>query len=119
MNDIILGPVDDIPMGEGRAYAIAGRQIVVFRLRDGSLRALDAVCPHRGGPLADGLTDGRVVVCPLHGYTYDLETGCEVANGGAEVTAYPVHADGAGTIQLRLDAKSRRPQNNGAVSRPA
>ena len=63
MNDIILGPVDDIPMGEGRAYAVAGRQIVVFRLRDGSLRALDAVCPHRGGPLADGLTDGRVVVC--------------------------------------------------------
>ena len=119
MNDIILGPVDDIPMGEGRAYAIAGRQIVVFRLRDGSLRALDAACPHRGGPLADGLTDGRVVVCPLHGFTYDLETGCEVANGGADVTAYPVHANGAGSIQLRLDAKSHRPQNNGAVSRPA
>jgi nitrite reductase (NADH) small subunit len=119
MNDIILGPIDDVPVGEGRTYAIGGRQIAVFRLRDGSLRALDAVCPHRGGPLADGLTDGRVVVCPLHGFTYDLETGCEITNGGAEVTSYPVKDSGAGTIQLRLGGKSRRPQTNGADSRPA
>ncbi len=110
MTEVTLGKVDDIPVGEGRAYAVEGRQIAVFRLRDGSLRAIDAVCPHRGGPLADGLTDTRVVVCPLHGFTYDLETGCEITNGGAEVTAYPVHADGTGTIQLRLDS---------AVSHPA
>ncbi|OBA70687.1 (2Fe-2S)-binding protein [Mycobacterium sp. 1554424.7] len=118
MSDIILGPIDDVPVGEGRTYAIGDRQIAVFRLRDGSLRALDAVCPHRGGPLADGLTDGRVVVCPLHGFTYDLETGCEIANGGAEVTSYPVQDSGVGTIQLRVGGKSRRPQNNGADSHP-
>jgi nitrite reductase (NADH) small subunit len=117
MTDIALGPVDDIPVGEGRAYAVEGRQVVVFRLRDGSLRALDAVCPHRGGPLADGLTDSRVVVCPLHGFTYDLATGEEVANGGASVTAYPVHADGAGTIHLRTGGvHADRPQRNGAVA---
>lgn len=102
MNDMALGRIDDIPVGEGRAYVVDGRQIAVFRLRDGSLRALDAVCPHRGGPLADGLTDSRVVVCPLHGFTYDLETGCEVGNGGAAVTAYPVHPDADGTIRLRI-----------------
>ena len=39
------------------------------------LRAVDAVCPHRGGPLADGLADDRVVVCPLHGHTFDMCTG--------------------------------------------
>jgi nitrite reductase (NADH) small subunit len=66
MNEIALGPVGDIPVGQGRAYVVEGRQIAVFRLRDRSLRALDAVCPHRGGPLADGLTDADVVVCPLH-----------------------------------------------------
>ncbi|OBK50388.1 Rieske 2Fe-2S domain-containing protein [Mycobacterium sp. 1081908.1] len=119
MTDVILGPVDDIPLGEGRTYAISGRQIAVFRLRDGSLRALDAVCPHRGGPLADGLTDGRVVVCPLHGFTYDLETGCEITGGDAEVTAYPVRDSGAGTIQLRLGGKPHRSHSNGAVSRGA
>jgi len=63
VSDIIVGPIDDIPVGEGRAYAVDGRQVAIFRLRDGSLRALDAVCPHRGGPLADGLTDAHVVVC--------------------------------------------------------
>jgi nitrite reductase (NADH) small subunit len=104
MTEIPLGPVGDIPIGESRAYAVEDRQIAVFRLRDGSLRALDAVCPHRGGPLADGLADGRVVVCPLHGFTYDLQTGCEISNGGVAVTAYPVHADGTGTIRLRLES---------------
>ncbi len=116
MNDMALGPVDDIPLGEGRAYVVGGRQIAVFRLRDGSLRALDAVCPHRGGPLADGLTDSRVVVCPLHGFAYDLETGCEVANGGAPVTAYPVHGDATGTIRLHLDGNTNQSQRNGALS---
>ena len=104
MSEVTLGPVDDIPVGEGRAYAVDGRQIAVFRLRDGSLRALDAVCPHRGGPLADGLADDRVVICPLHNYTYDRATGCEVANGGAAVTAYRAHADDDGTIRLSVDA---------------
>src|SRR4051812_25414907 len=100
MSEISLGPVDEIPVGEGRAYAVEGQQIAVFRLRDGSLRALDAVCPHRGGPLSDGLADGRVVVCPLHSYTYDLSSGEEVANGGAGVNCYPVHVDDSGLIRL-------------------
>jgi nitrite reductase (NADH) small subunit len=107
MSAISLGPLDEIPVGEGRAYAVEGRQIAVFRLRDGSLRALDAVCPHRGGPLSDGLADGRVVVCPLHSYTYDLATGEEVANGGVGVQSYPVHVDDGGLISLSLDAGVR------------
>lgn len=104
MSEVTLGRADDIPVGEGRAYAVEGRQIAVFRLRDGSFRALDAVCPHRGGPLADGLADDRVVICPLHNYTYDLVTGCEVANGGAAVAAYRAHVDAAGALRLRVDA---------------
>lgn len=118
MSDITLGPVDEIPVGEARAYAVEDKQIAVFRLRDGSLRALDAVCPHRGGPLADGLADSQVVVCPLHSFTYDLETGCEVANEGLPVTAHSVYADDAGTIRLRLNTKpdSSNRQRNGALS---
>ncbi|HEX7827411.1 MAG TPA: Rieske 2Fe-2S domain-containing protein, partial [Mycobacterium sp.] len=70
MSEVDVGPLDEIPPGEGRTYAVGGEQVAVFRLRDGSLRAIDAVCPHRGGPLADGLIDENVVVCPLHGHTF-------------------------------------------------
>jgi nitrite reductase (NADH) small subunit len=107
MSDISLGPADQIPAGEGRAFAVDGRQIAVFRLRDGSLRALDAVCPHRGGPLCDGIADDRVVICPLHNYTYDLTTGEEVANGGAAVCVYPVQVDESGMLRLTTDATVR------------
>lgn len=115
MTHVALGPVDEIPIGEGRTYAVDGRQIAVFRLRDGSLRALDAVCPHRGGPLADGLIDHRVVICPLHGFTYDLATGCEVANGGAAVVAYEVHADDTATVRLLVDDKVATAPHPGAT----
>ena len=90
MTDVVVGAVDEIPVGEGRTFSIDGEQIAVFRLRDGSLRAVDAVCPHKGGPLADGLADDRVVVCPLHGYTFDMCTGIEAGGADMSVRSYAV-----------------------------
>ncbi|WP_213010518.1 Rieske (2Fe-2S) protein [Paractinoplanes toevensis] len=87
-----IGSVHDIPLGEGRTFAVDGRMIAVFRLRDGSVRALSAVCPHRGGPLADGQIDLKQVVCPLHLYAWDLATGCSLS-GQDPVTSYPVRVD--------------------------
>jgi nitrite reductase (NADH) small subunit len=77
-----LGPVHQIPRGEGRTYEVAGDQIAVFRLRDGRLRALSAVCPHKGGPIADGQIDSQLVLCPLHLNAFELDTGCSTT--GAE-----------------------------------
>jgi nitrite reductase (NADH) small subunit len=94
-----VGSIDEIPRGEGRAYVVDGTEVAVYRLRDGTLRALAAVCPHRGGPLADGLIDERVVVCPLHGHTYDLSTGAELAAGGEGVRTYAV-TTADGTIHI-------------------
>ena len=92
MKDVEVGSVDEIPLGEGRTFTVDGDQIAVFRLRDGSLRAVDAVCPHRGGPLADGLADERVVVCPLHGQTFDLCSGAETGGADVSVRSYAVAA---------------------------
>jgi nitrite reductase (NADH) small subunit len=88
-----VGSVHDIPLGEGRTYAVDGEMVAVFRLRDGSVRALSAICPHKGGPLADGQIDLKQVVCPLHLNAWELATGCSLS-GQPDVTVYPVHLDG-------------------------
>jgi nitrite reductase/ring-hydroxylating ferredoxin subunit len=90
--------LDDIPVGEGRAVALGDEQVAVFRLRaaDGEIvvRAVSAVCPHLGGPIADGQTDAGKVVCPLHLHTYDLSDGHSLT-GQPALKVYPVEiADG-------------------------
>jgi nitrite reductase/ring-hydroxylating ferredoxin subunit len=87
-----LGPADELPVGEGRAYAVGGEMVAVFRLRRGGLHAVSAVCPHAGGPIADGLADAEVVVCPLHQHVYELATG-RSRTGQEPLRVYPVRID--------------------------
>lgn len=96
----VLGPADQVPIGEGRAFAVGGEQIAVFHLRDGTFRALSAVCTHRGGPIADGTIDQRVVMCPLHQNVFELDTGCSTT-GAASLKSYPVHVDDDRNIVLQ------------------
>ena len=87
--EVVVGRVEEIPPGEGRAFVADGVQIAVFRLRDGSLHATQAACPHAGGPLADGQTDPKVVVCPLHQYTFSWSDGTS-AGGNLKLWTYTV-----------------------------
>jgi nitrite reductase (NADH) small subunit len=64
----------DIPLREGREVVLGNRSIAVFNLGEEFL-AVDNRCPHRGGPLADGIVTGGSVVCPLHGWKIDLRNG--------------------------------------------
>ena len=93
----VVGRVDDVPLGEGRAYVAGDTQVAVFRLRDGSLHATQAACPHAGGPLADGQTDLNVLVCPLHLYTYRWSDGGSSA-GLEAVRVYPVRDEGGDLV---------------------
>ena len=65
---------DNIPPREGRAVIVGEREIAIFNLGDRFL-AVDNRCPHRGGPLCDGIVAGVSVVCPLHAWKVSLETG--------------------------------------------
>lgn len=99
-----LGPVEQVPFGEGRAFGVDGEQVAVFRLRDGSLRALSAVCPHKGGPIADGTIDQSVVICPLHQNAFELDTGCSTT-GAEPLTSYDVQIDNHQNIILRTSSR--------------
>ena len=95
-----LGPLDQIPYGEGRAFTVAGEQIAIFRMRDGTLRAVSAVCPHRGGPIADGQIDATQVLCPLHLNAFDLTSGCSTT-GADPLSTYVVSVDGDQIVLVR------------------
>ncbi|EME22204.1 Rieske (2Fe-2S) protein [Rhodococcus triatomae] len=98
---VAVGPVSDLTRGEGRTYVIDGSQIAVFLLADGTVRAMDAVCPHKAGPLADGQIDGSVVTCPLHQYSFRFDTGACTADTVTPVRVHPAHvSDGTVIVQL-------------------
>jgi nitrite reductase (NADH) small subunit len=84
--------VDDVPLGEGRALMLGDHRIAIFRAA-GGWYALDAVCPHRGGPLEDGIVCDRAVICPLHERRFDLASGAALSSGDG-VVAHTVEVRG-------------------------
>jgi nitrite reductase (NADH) small subunit len=98
-----VGPLAEIPPGEGRAYPVAGEQVAVFRLRSGELRAVSAVCPHAGGPIADGIADDRTVICPLHQHRYELATG-NSTTGQPPLRVYEAYVDESGQVVVVTSA---------------
>ncbi|MGD9897403.1 MAG: Rieske 2Fe-2S domain-containing protein, partial [Candidatus Methylacidiphilaceae bacterium] len=101
-----LGPIGEIPLGQGRCYRVGRYAVAIFRLRDGALRALDADCPHQGGPLSDGIVDQEKVICPLHGFAFSLETG-EGFGQSLSVRRYEVRSSG-GRILAKFPVSRKR-----------
>ncbi len=96
-----LGPIDEIPPLSARTVRIAGREIAVFRTADGDAFALENRCPHKGGPLADGIVHGRKVACPLHNWVIDLTSGEATGADEGCAAAFPVEVD-AGRLRLGI-----------------
>lgn len=99
-----LGPAQRIPAGEGRVFTIGALRVAVFRMRDGSLFATQAECPHRNGPLADGLVGGGVLVCPMHALRWELSTGAPVGNDCPGLATFPVALSEGGDVLLSVGA---------------
>jgi nitrite reductase (NADH) small subunit len=106
MMETKLAMIAAIPPGEGRTFQVGPRRIAVFHARGGQVFATQAECPHRGGPLADGLLGDNVLICPLHGWKFDLRTGERLSSAGLEacqLETYPARIDPAGWIVVRLE----------------
>ena len=72
---INLGSMSRIPEGQGRCYVVGAEEIAVFRQRDGRLFAVQNRCPHRQGPLSEGVMGSGRVICPLHAHRFNLQDG--------------------------------------------
>lgn len=97
----ILGKPTDIPVGESRVYRVGGLEIAVFNVH-GSFFATENLCPHRGGPLGEGMLHGKVVSCPWHAWTFDVTTGICTFHSEARVKTYPVRVEN-GELGLVVD----------------
>lgn len=76
------------PEGEAREITAGDRSFCVARV-GGEISVVDNACPHRGGPLGQGVLENGTVVCPWHAWAFDLKTGCAVHNPQARVAVYP------------------------------
>ena len=95
-----LGETSEIPQGEGRCFEVEGRSIAVFEV-GGQYHAIDNVCPHRGGPLADGPLNGTTVICPWHGWGFDCTTGQSTLSPTVGVQTFAVTVEGT-TLHVEL-----------------
>ena len=79
---------NDIPLREGRCVQFDGNEIALFNIGI-EYKAIENTCPHKKGPLADGIVSGDSVTCPLHNRIYDLKTGKSRKEGEGHVKVYP------------------------------
>lgn len=96
-----IGTLTDIPRLGARVVATRAGPIAIFRTADDRVFALRDQCPHRGGPLSQGIVHGTEVTCPLHGWNIALDTGQALAPdiGCAPVVALRLEA---GHIQIKI-----------------
>ncbi len=93
-----------IPRQGAQAIEISGRKVAVFRTLADEVYAIENACPHRKGPLAEGIVHGDKVTCPLHSWVMDLKTGQAVAPDVGCVPKYPAMLD-KGVVYLYVDAE--------------
>lgn len=101
MKRIIVGKLEEIPLTSSKVVHVGEQEIVVFRLSNGDYRAVENRCPHKGGPLSEGIISGPFVFCPLHDWKVCLEDGAVQAPDHGCVRTYPIRQmDGLLCIEL-------------------
>ena len=108
MNWLDVGALDDIPLRGARIVKTAQGCVALFRTAEVEVFATSDNCPHKGGPLCEGIVHGRSVTCPLHSWVFSLETGAAQGADEGQIATYPVRVE-AGRIWIdatRLQSRS-------------
>jgi nitrite reductase (NADH) small subunit len=102
-----IGSLDDIPRRGARCVATPQGKIAIFRTGDDQVFAILDHCPHKGGPLSQGIVHGTSVTCPLHNWVISLETGKALGADEGAVPTIPVRIDD-GELLISLEAMRSR-----------
>lgn len=107
MSWIDIGSINDIPLHGARVIKTPVGCVAIFRTSEAEVFAASDRCPHKGGPLADGIVHGQKVTCPLHNWVFDLNTGQAQGADEGSIETYPVRLD-AGRILIDGQAIGHR-----------
>jgi NAD(P)H-dependent nitrite reductase small subunit len=84
-----VAQANELAPGQGKLVQVDGQPIAIFHV-GGRFYAVEACCPHEGGPLAEGVIEGTRVICPWHGYDFDLKTGSCGVDPDLRALTYPL-----------------------------
>lgn len=98
MAEHTVAKATDLSDEEGHVVKVGEVEIALFLGDDGAVRAVNNLCPHRGGPLAEGFAEDGVVSCPWHGWEFDLATGKSKHREDVQVACYTARVDGDDVI---------------------
>ena len=93
MNWVAIGKLSDIPLRGARCVRTPQGKVAVFRTAENEVFAIEDHCPHRGGPLSQGIVHGKAVTCPLHNWVISLETGRALGADEGVVRTIPVRVE--------------------------
>ncbi|MEM1066258.1 MAG: nitrite reductase small subunit NirD [Pseudomonadota bacterium] len=99
MSWIDIGALDDIPLRGARKVKTKLGCVAIFRTDDQTVFATSNTCPHKGGPLAEGIVHDRKVTCPLHNWVFDLETGEALGADDGQIETFAAKVE-AGRILI-------------------
>lgn len=100
MSWIDIGHIDDIPLRGARVLKTPVGCVAVFRTAEAEVFAASDRCPHKGGPLSDGIVHGQNVTCPLHNWVFDLNTGTAQGTDEGRIETYPLQLQQDGRILI-------------------
>jgi len=86
LNELSEGKITPVHLEKG--------DIIILIKRGQEVYALDALCPHMGGPLDEGTLEGACLTCPWHGWQFDVKTGQSITSPGDDLKKYPLKIEG-------------------------
>ncbi len=104
---IDIAALDDIPQRGARVVKTSDGCVAVFRTADDEVFALNNACPHKAGPLAEGIVHGKSVTCPLHNWVISLETGQAQGEDDGQVATYPARVENGRILLDRSFLRAR------------